>query len=42
VVTLTGTATSSAEKTRAEQVARKVKGVKSVDASGLTVSDTAK
>jgi hyperosmotically inducible periplasmic protein len=42
VVTLTGTATSSAEKAKVEQVAKAVKGVKSVDASGLTVSDTAK
>lgn len=42
VVTLTGTATSAAEKAKAEQVAKKVKGVKSVDGSGLTVSDTAK
>jgi hyperosmotically inducible periplasmic protein len=42
VVSLTGTASSATEKTRAEQVAKKVKGVKSVDASGLTVSDTAK
>jgi hyperosmotically inducible periplasmic protein len=42
VVSLTGTASSSAEKTKAEGVAKKVKGVKSVDASGLTVSDTAK
>ena len=42
VVALTGTASSAAEKTKAEQIAKKVKGVKSVDASGLTVSDTAK
>ena len=42
VVSLTGTASSSAEKTKATSVAKKVKGVKSVDASGLTVSDTAK
>jgi len=42
VVTLTGTATSAAEKTKVEAVAKKVKGVKSVDASGLTVADTAK
>jgi hyperosmotically inducible protein len=42
VVTLTGTASSSAEKAKVEQVAKAVKGVKSVDASGLTVSDTAK
>ncbi|MEO6799785.1 MAG: BON domain-containing protein [Rhodanobacter sp.] len=38
VVTLTGTVGSSHEKTRAERVARKVKGVKSVNAAGLTVS----
>jgi hyperosmotically inducible periplasmic protein len=42
VVTLTGTATSAAEKAKVESVAKGVKGVKSVDASGLTVSDTAK
>jgi hyperosmotically inducible protein len=42
VVTLTGTAASATEKAMAAQVAKKVKGVKSVDASGLTVSDTAK
>jgi hyperosmotically inducible protein len=36
-VTLTGTATTKAEKTRAIHIAKKVKGVKSVDASGLTV-----
>ena len=42
LVSLTGTASSTAEKAKVEQVARKVKGVKSVDASGLTVSDTAK
>lgn len=42
VVTLTGTASSASEKTKVEQVAKKVKGVKSVDASGLTVADTAK
>jgi len=38
VVTLTGTATSAKEKTRAEHLAKQVKGVKSVDGSGLTVS----
>jgi hyperosmotically inducible periplasmic protein len=37
-VTLTGTATSKAEKTRATHIAKGVKGVKSVDASGLTVN----
>lgn len=36
-VTLTGTATTGKEKARAIHIARKVKGVKSVDASGLTV-----
>lgn len=39
-VTLTGTATSKAEKTRAIHIAKGVKGVKSVDASGLTVGDS--
>lgn len=39
VVTLTGTATSKAEKTRAVHIAKGVKGVKSVDSSGLTVND---
>lgn len=39
-VTLTGTATSKAEKTRAVHIAKGVKGVKSVDASGLTVSES--
>jgi hyperosmotically inducible periplasmic protein len=38
VVTLTGTATSAKEKTRAEHLAKQIKGVKSVDGSGLTVS----
>jgi hyperosmotically inducible periplasmic protein len=37
-VTLTGTATSTKEKTRAEHLAKQVKGVKSVDATGLTVN----
>jgi hyperosmotically inducible periplasmic protein len=37
-VTLTGTATSAKEKTRAEHLAKQVKGVKSVDATGLTVN----
>lgn len=41
-VTLTGTASSATEKAKATQIARNVKGVKHVDASGLTVSDTAK
>jgi hyperosmotically inducible periplasmic protein len=42
VVTLTGTATSNHEKMRATRIAKKVKGVKSVDASGLTVSSAMK
>jgi hyperosmotically inducible periplasmic protein len=37
-VTLTGTATSAKEKTRVEHLAKQVKGVKTVDGSGLTVS----
>lgn len=37
-VTLTGTVASKREKNRAIHVARHVKGVKSVDASGLTVA----
>ena len=41
MVTLTGTATSAGEKAKAEHVAKQVKGVKTVDASGLMVSDTA-
>jgi hyperosmotically inducible protein len=40
VVRLTGTVGSSKEKSRAVHVARKVKGVKSVDATGLTVEPT--
>lgn len=39
-VTLTGTATSTAEKNRAIHIAKRVKGVKSVDASGLTVNSS--
>lgn len=39
-VTLTGTATTKAEKTRAIHIAKEVKGVKSVDASGLTVDSS--
>ncbi|WP_440268671.1 BON domain-containing protein [Dyella sp.] len=39
-VTLTGTATSKKEKTRAIHIAKGVKGVKTVDASGLTVSES--
>lgn len=38
VVTLGGTVATAAEKLHAERVARHVKGVKTVDASGLTVS----
>ena len=41
VVTLSGTVGSTREKMHAVRVAKKVKGVKSVDASGLTV-DTMK
>jgi hyperosmotically inducible periplasmic protein len=37
-VTLTGTATSTKEKNHAEHLAKQVKGVKSVDGTGLTVS----
>ena len=37
VVTLTGNVESSMEKNHAVRVARQIKGVKSVDASGLTV-----
>lgn len=39
-VTLTGTATTKTEKTRAIHIAKEVKGVKSVDASGLTVDSS--
>ena len=38
MVTLTGTATSAHEKSHAVSVTKKVKGVKHVDASGLTVA----
>ncbi|MGC1549255.1 MAG: BON domain-containing protein [Rhodanobacter sp.] len=38
VVTLSGTASSAQEKKDAVRIAKKVKGVKSVDASGLTSS----
>ncbi len=38
VVSLSGTVATGKEKMRAERVAKHVKGVKSVDASGLTVS----
>ncbi len=37
-VTLTGTTSSNKEKSHVVRVTKKVKGVKSVDASGLTVS----
>ncbi|RDS82858.1 BON domain-containing protein [Dyella monticola] len=40
VVTLTGTATSQTEKKHAIHLAKGVKGVKSVDASGLTVNSS--
>ena len=40
VVTLSGTVGSAKEKMRAIHVAKKVKGVKSVHAAGLTVSKT--
>jgi Predicted periplasmic or secreted lipoprotein len=40
VVTLTGKVASKSEKNHAERVARHVKGVKSVDGSGLTVGST--
>ena len=42
MVTLTGTVATAAEKSKAEHLAKGVKGVKSVDASGLTVSAAAK
>ncbi|HEX5305290.1 MAG TPA: BON domain-containing protein [Dyella sp.] len=38
VVTLSGHVASAAEKVKAEEVARSVKGVKSVDISGLTTT----
>ncbi|MET0331092.1 MAG: BON domain-containing protein [Dyella sp.] len=41
VVNLSGTVPTAKEKTHAQNVAKKVKGVKSVDASGLTVSAAA-
>jgi len=41
VVTLTGTVATAKEKSHAEMIAKKIKGVKSVDASGLTVSAAA-
>ncbi len=42
VVTLSGHVGSAAEKMKAEQVAHAVKGVKSVDASGLTLAANGK
>jgi hyperosmotically inducible protein len=41
VVALTGTVTTAKEKSNAEKIAKAVKGVKSVDASGLTVGAAA-
>ena len=41
VVTLTGTVATAKEKSHAEMIAKKIKGVKSVDASGVTVSAAA-
>jgi hyperosmotically inducible protein len=41
VVTLTGTVATAAEKKHASAIAKKIKGVKSVDDSGLTVSASA-
>jgi hyperosmotically inducible protein len=38
VVTLSGTVDTAANKTKVEKIAKKVKGVKEVSASGLTVS----
>jgi hyperosmotically inducible protein len=40
VVTLRGMVATQAEKARAERLAQSVKGVKSVDSSGLTVGGT--
>lgn len=40
VVSLSGTVATAREKMKAEKVARHVKGVKKVDASGLTVAST--
>jgi hyperosmotically inducible protein len=40
VVTLSGTTDTAASKTKAEHVAKKVKGVKSVSADGLTVGES--
>ncbi|MFC5526692.1 BON domain-containing protein [Rhodanobacter ginsengisoli] len=41
VVTLSGTVKSEREKMKAIRIARKIKGVKSVDAAGLSVAATA-
>jgi len=41
VVTLTGTVATAKEKASATKIAKAVKGVKSVDASGITVSSAA-
>jgi hyperosmotically inducible protein len=38
VVSLSGTVASAAQKTRVEKIAKKIKGVKSVAADGLTVA----
>jgi hyperosmotically inducible protein len=38
VVSLSGTVATGKEKMRAERIAKRVKGVKSVDASGLNVT----
>ncbi len=40
VVTLTGTVATAREKNKAIHIAHKIKGVKSVNASGLTVGST--
>jgi hyperosmotically inducible protein len=40
VVTLSGSVASDKQKTRAENIAKGVKGVKSVDTSGLTVGSS--
>jgi hyperosmotically inducible protein len=42
VVTLSGSVASEKQKTRAENIAKGVKGVKSVDTSGLTVGSSSK
>jgi hyperosmotically inducible protein len=40
VVTLTGTVASSKQRTHVEHIAKQVKGVKSVDGTGLTIGAT--